>query len=128
MNLQVLFLCLWLVKNSLKTRFSLIIKRGKMKNFHKTLLFTILLSLVVIVISIITQLSGESRIIGRCSYLDPVIIDILAFSAALFLVAEGFCRIFEHKSASLKRQFTRMIRIAFGFAILILHIMQFLHK
>jgi len=98
-----------------------------MKNFHRTLTFTIALILVAISLSLLVQLEANTSII-QCSYLDPVIIDVLAFTAALFLVVEGFCRLLEHKNASLKRQFTRSIRIAFGFAILTLHIMQFVHK
>jgi len=99
-----------------------------MKQFHKTLYWTVGISLTVIIFVTLIQLYGQNKIVQGCSYLDPVTIDFLAFFAALFLVIEGFARIFEHKSASLKRQSTRIIRIAFGCAILTLHVIQFLHK
>ncbi|MFA5856538.1 MAG: hypothetical protein WC867_04220 [Candidatus Pacearchaeota archaeon] len=63
-----------------------------------------------------------------CSYLDPIIIDILAFIAGLFLIIEGFYEIHRYKESKLTNQTTRIIRIAFGCAIVTLHIMQFLHK
>ncbi len=100
-----------------------------MKNLHKTLLFTIIFSLVIVIIVVCVQLSGSEALNNaRCSYFDPITIDILAFIAAIFLVIEGFVRIFEHPNASLKQQFTRMLRIAFGFSILTLHIIQFFYK
>ena len=42
--------------------------------------------------------------------------------------AEGIYRIVEHKFANLKKQLTRIIRIAFGFGILTVHIIQLTHK
>jgi len=98
-----------------------------MKNSTKTLIFTLVLSLVVIVVAFFVQLKAQIEL-TNCSYLDPITVDILAFSAGLFLVIEGICRLLEHKSATLKRQFTRSIRIALGLAILTLHVMQFIHK
>ncbi len=98
-----------------------------MKNIEKTWLFTGLLSLATIITAAIVQLRGEKGL-SLCSYLDPIIVDVLAFASALFLIIEGSYRIMEHSHAPLKLQFTRSIRIAFGFAILTLHIMQFLHK
>ena len=99
-----------------------------MKNLYKTLIFTVICSLIVITFVTFIQLNSQSEINFKCSYLDPILIDVLAFSAALFLVIEGFARIFEHPHASLKRQFTRTIRIVLGFAIITLHFIQFLHK
>jgi|SRR3989344_2422063 len=98
------------------------------KNLKRTLIFTGVFCFFIILFVISIQIRGENIINIRCSYLDPITIDILAFSAALFLIIEGFARILEHPSATIKRQFTRTLRIAFGFSILTLHIMQFVHK
>jgi len=100
----------------------------KLKQIHKTLIVTLVLSLIVIIAAALIQINAQNQLVIRCSYIDPIIIDFLAFSAGLFLVIEGLARIYEHKPASFKRQLTRMIRIALGFAILTLHIMQFIHK
>lgn len=97
-------------------------------NSKKTLITTIIVSLITIITASLIQLYGQTKLINKCSYLDPIIIDLLAFTAALFLIIEGFARIIEHPHASVKRQFTRIIRIASGFAILTLHIIQFIHK
>lgn len=99
-----------------------------MNQYHKTLCWTIGVSLTIIIFVTVIQIYGQNKIVQGCSYLDPITIDFLAFFAALFLVIEGFYRISEHKTASLKRQSTRIIRIAFGCAILTLHIIQFMHK
>ncbi len=98
-----------------------------MKNLTKTLIFTIVLAILSISITLYVQLTGQSSV-SACSYLDPFTIDILAFSVGLFLIIEGFIRIIEHPSASLKRQLTRPIRIAIGCAIIVIHILQFIHK
>lgn len=100
----------------------------KESNLKKTLIVTFIISLIVIISVALIQLYGQSKIVSGCSYLDPITIDLLAFLAALFLVIEGFARIIEHPHASLSRQTTRIIRIAFGFAIVTLHIIQFMHK
>lgn len=63
-----------------------------------------------------------------CSYLDPIYIDLLAFTVGLFLIGDGFYRIYEHKNDRYLRQFTRSIRVAIGFGLLTLHIMQFIYK
>ena len=99
-----------------------------MKNIHKTLIFTSILSLLSILSALFIQLKGKSPVLSACSYLDPITIDLFAFLIALFLVIEGFARIFEHPNASLKRQSTRMIRIAIGFAIITIHVLQFFAK
>jgi len=95
---------------------------------RKTLIVTIIVCLLVIGVVTWVQIYGQNQIATGCSYLDPITIDLLAFFAALFLVIEGFARIIEHPNASLKRQLTRIMRIAFGCAILTLHTIQFLHK
>ena len=97
------------------------------KTILTTLLTTLLTSLIAIILAITVQLNGQKSL-NACSYLDPIIIDILAFLAGVFLIVEGLARIFEHPNATIKRQLTRIIRIAAGFAILTLHIMQFIHK
>ena len=76
----------------------------------------------------IVQLRGQNNVEKGCSYLDPILIDILAFCVALFLVIEGIYSIFKHKGEPLKSQITRSVRIAIGFTILTLHTMQFIHK
>lgn len=100
-----------------------------MKNIHKTLLFTFALVVFAVSITLYVQLTGENELNSfTCSYLDPITIDLLALIVAVFLIIEGMFRIFEHPQASLKRQFTRPIRIAIGSAIITIHILQFLHK
>ena len=103
-------------------------KKVDYKNLKRTLSFTILLSLIAVSVVVFVQLNAEEDLVISCSYFDPIIIDILAFIVAIFLVIEGFARIIEHPSATLKRQFTRSIRIAIGFTIMSLHIIQYFHK
>lgn len=98
-----------------------------MKHITKTILFTSILSAITIITAFLVQKQGEETI-SRCSYLDPITVDILAFLAAVFLVVEGIYRIDEHTNAPLRNQMTRAIRIAFGCAIITLHVMQFIHK
>ena len=104
-------------------------KRGKNKHTHlrKTLFVTGIFCVLAIIMAAYVQWNGQNNVLG-CSYLDPIIIDILAFGAGLFLAIEGFVRILEHPSATVKRQFTRIIRVSAGCAIVTLHVMQFVHK
>ncbi|VVB79017.1 Uncharacterised protein [uncultured archaeon] len=104
------------------------LERVEEARLKKTLIFTFIFCLVVITIIVLVQLYGQNKISIGCSYLDPITIDFLAFFAALFLFIEGFARIFEHPNSTIKMQLTRTFRIAFGCAIMTLHIMQFLHK
>ena len=99
-----------------------------MKQVNKTFMLILVLCLVAMTIVAIVQLNGESQVSKGCSYLDPPIIDFLAFLAALFLIIEGLFRVVEHKDDNIKKQFTRVLRILLGCTILTLHIMQFLHK
>ncbi|MDD4761880.1 MAG: hypothetical protein PHZ25_02575 [Candidatus Pacebacteria bacterium] len=99
-----------------------------MKNITKTTLFTAGLSFLTVALAIFMQLRAEESLSLKCSYLDPIGIDILAFLAALFLAGEGMIRIYEHKNYFLSKQITRAIRVAFGCAIMTLHIMQFWYK
>ena len=103
-------------------------KKKRMKPYLRTKLFTIGLCLIVIIVSLIVQLKGESFVQEGCSYLDPITIDLLAFSVAIFLVIEGICRLREHKNMGLKGQFSRSIRIAIGCAIITIHVLQFFAK
>mgnify|MGYP001599182605 FL=1 len=98
------------------------------KNLKRTLIVTVIVCLAVSATVYIVQTYGNSDLKINCSYLDPITMDFFAFFAGLFLFIEGFARIFEHPDASLKRQFTRIIRISFGVGLLTLHIMQFIHK
>ncbi|MEK6873907.1 MAG: hypothetical protein AABW91_03605 [Nanoarchaeota archaeon] len=99
-----------------------------MKNFHKTLLFTIILCLITIITTSFVQLKANDILENSCSYFDPVMVDILAFLLAIFLISEGSYRVYEHANFSLKKQITRSIRIACGFGILTLHVIQFFYK
>lgn len=99
-----------------------------MKNLTKTLIFTLILCSICASVSVYVQLDGWEKVGIKCSYLDPVLIDLLAFLFAIFLIIEGIARIIEHHQASLRRQLTRSIRIAIGISIVTIHIMQFIHK
>lgn len=98
-------------------------------HWEKTKAFTFSLAVFTIGAVLAVQLYADDKLGPiNCSYLDPVTVDFLAFVAALFLIIEGIYRLHEHKYATLSKQFTRSIRIAFGCAIVTLHVMQFLHK
>jgi hypothetical protein len=99
------------------------------KNTHisRTLFFTAFLSIFAIAIAFILQ-STANKSVRSFSYLDPISVDILATTVAAFLIIEGFWDIFRHKHYALKAQVTKSIRISIGFAILTIHIMQFIHK
>ena len=99
-----------------------------MKKLKVVWAVAIVVSVFVILLSAIVQIKGQNKIAYACSYLDPIIVDILALSAALFLIVEGFVKISKNSKQSLRQQLTRIIRISFGFAILTLHTIQILHK
>jgi len=99
-----------------------------MKNIQRTVLYTILISLITIVFVSVVQLRGQQDISSNASYFDPIVIDFLAFLASFFLIFEGAYRIWEHKSDRYRKQFTRSLRIAFGVAILTTHIIQAMFK
>jgi len=100
----------------------------KNKNLRKTLFVTLVLCMVIIVMVWCIQTYGQSKTGAGCSYLDPPIIDILAFIAAIFLIIEGFWRILEHPNVSLSRQASRIVRIMLGCAITTIHVLQVMHK
>ncbi|MBS3083697.1 hypothetical protein J4423_02735 [Candidatus Pacearchaeota archaeon] len=99
-----------------------------MKNFERTILYTVLISLITIGFVTVVQLKGQQDISSNASYLDPITIDVLAFLASFFLIFEGAYRIWEHKNDRYRKQFTRSLRIAFGVAILTTHIIQTMFK
>lgn len=98
-----------------------------MKNSTKTYILTTIAILSTILIGLFVQLNA-GKSIPKCSYLDPIIIDLLAFAVGLFLVIEGLIMINKNISEQTKVHLTRITRVAFGCAILTIHIIQFLHK
>ncbi len=94
---------------------------------QKAIGLALVLSLSTSLLGFFVQRNAHQQV-PRCSYLDPLLIDVLAFLAGIFLIIEGFYRILEHKKDSLSKQFTRTLRIALGCAIITLHIMQAMHK
>ena len=96
----------------------------------KTALFlTGAISIGAAVSAYFIQKRGQARLAAQCSYFDPPLIDILAFSAAVFLICEGFHQILKHEiNFSFWDKIFVALRIAFGFAILTLHIMQIAYK
>ena len=99
-----------------------------MKNYLKIKIFTIAFCIIIILIALFIQLNGQNLLPQKCSYLDPITIDLLAFIVGIFLVIEGIYRINEHKNMGLRKQFTRIIRVGIGCTIITLHVLQFLHK
>ena len=98
------------------------------KNFNKTILMTVALSMLFAVASISTQVAGQNKLTTPCSYIDPVTINILAFIVTLFLMIEGIYKIYQEREIALKKQITRSLRVAAGFAIFVMHILQVLYK
>lgn len=97
-------------------------------NFRKTFFICIILCFFIVVIVGFVQYTGQSKVNEGCSYLDPITIDILAFGAALFLIIEGFFKIIKNFNASLKNQATRIVRIMLGCSIIVIHVLQIMHK
>lgn len=93
---------------------------------NKSTIFTYILASLGSIIALIVQLRAENNL-TKCSYLDPIIVDILATAGALFLIIEGFYKI-DLSNGSIKDNLTRSLRVALGAAILTLHIMHFMHK
>ncbi|MBR9705603.1 hypothetical protein GOV14_01070 [Candidatus Pacearchaeota archaeon] len=99
-----------------------------MKHWEKSRIVLITVSLCVIVFTFFMQSYQQGGVDSACSYLDPWIVDALAFSVAIFLVLEGVYRIAKHKNVSITRQVSRVIRVGIGLAIITIHTMQVLHK
>ena len=72
--------------------------------------------------------SMANKSVTACSYLDPVTVDILALAIAAFLIIESLASIFKHKESSVRSQLIRCVRLCIGAGILVIHIMQFMHK
>ncbi len=73
------------------------------------------------------QSEASSRVAG-CSYLDPITVDIVAFIVGMFLIIESLVDICKHKDSLIHSQITRCLRMCFGTSIVVIHIMQFMHK
>jgi len=73
------------------------------------------------------QATANKKVSG-CSYLDPITIDIVAFLAGVFLIVESLVDIFKHKDSPVHSQFIRCLRLCFGTSIVVIHVMQFIHK
>ncbi len=101
--------------------------RLKNKNLRKLIILVLFLCIITVAVVWSNQTFWKTSSVD-CTYLDPIITDILAFIAAIFLIVEGFWRILENPNALLKRQATRIIRILFGCAIITIHILQAMHK
>lgn len=98
------------------------------KGLRNALAFTGLLSTAAVAAAFFTQRRAEGNLVEKCSYVDPALIDVLAFAAAVFLVVEGLHQIVEHDHWSRTDRIGIAVRIAFGFAILTLHTMQVFYK
>jgi len=100
-----------------------------MKKRSKVIFSLIAICVVTIIVAFLIQKNAERNLEGvKCSYLDPMIVDFLAFGVAIFLIVEGTWDIFENMKEPFKYQIPRIIIVAIGFAITTLHIMQFVHK
>ena len=94
---------------------------------RKTLIFSILLSAFSSSCAAYIQLSANKRV-SSCSYLDPITVDIAACIGGCFLVIESLVDIIKHRDSLLRHQLTRYCRMAFGSAVIAIHIIQFIHK
>ncbi|MFA5855888.1 MAG: hypothetical protein WC867_00895 [Candidatus Pacearchaeota archaeon] len=104
-------------------------RKEDVKQLKKTLRLTLWLCIFFPFLITVIQLNGNNEDkMNRCNSQDPIIVDILSFIVAIFLTVEGFCRIIEHPNATLKRQFTRIIRVGFGFTIFSLHMIHSINK
>ena len=95
--------------------------------FERTIAILILFCIFTAVIFFYIRVSYSDKEM-HCSYIDPITIDLIAFLAASFLFFEGIYRIIEHREDSVNRQLTRVIRIASGFAIMVIHFIYFIYK
>lgn len=69
-----------------------------------------------------------SQTVSSCSYLDPVLIDVVALIAGFFLIVEGVLAIFRQRNIFWAYQLTRILRVCLGCSITTIHILQFIHK
>lgn len=98
---------------------------------HKRLVtslgFSIFLSFISSCVAYAIQLQANQAV-NSCSYLDPIIIDIVALCAGIFLIAESLVDIVKHKESVFVQQLSRCARMCLGSSVVTIHIMQFLHK
>ena len=99
----------------------------QLSQLQKTLIFAFSLSAVSASYAASIQLTANKSV-SSCSYLDPITIDIVALSAGIFLIIESLVDIFHHPDSFISKQLTRCVRMAFGSAIVSIHILQFIHK
>lgn len=97
-----------------------------MNKYNNTLAYTWGISVFAIVFSWVMQKSFESDLV-KCRYVDPWMIDILAFAAGIYLILDGFAEIKQHKHAVWKNHIGRMVRIGIGFAVITLHLLYVVH-
>ena len=99
------------------------------KTTDKIIAITGIFSAVAITVGYTIQKQSENKQGDlKCSYLDPISIDIVALGASIFLICEGLYQIYFYKDLSFTGKILISIRTAFAFSILTLHIMQFIHK
>ncbi|MBW3004196.1 hypothetical protein KY328_03560 [Candidatus Woesearchaeota archaeon] len=89
--------------------------------------FTPLSAIIGALSGALLQLNGQDPVNG-CSYLDPITVDIFAILFSLFLIIEGVYKIIKDIDKPFWSNFTRFVRISLGFAVLTIHILQFVHK
>jgi hypothetical protein len=106
----------------------IVVAGAVLSNSIKTFLFTSFVCITTILLSAFTQIRGQSSLDAPASYLDPILIDLLAFSAAAFLVVEGLTRLAQNRNLPLASQLTRTLRVAIGCGVMTIHVIQFLHK
>lgn len=60
------------------------------------------------------------------SLFAEITIDWFAFSAGIFLIAEGLYKIFYSKDPSIQTQLLRVVRVIIGTCIFTIHLLQFM--
>ena len=103
-------------------------KKINFDNRSNAYLMIVVFSIIFVTASILIQLSSGDFTKINCSYIDPINIDIGAIVGSIFLIIEGISRIHVNKKDKLKIHLLRVLRVSFGFSILILHIFQFSYK
>lgn len=98
-----------------------------MSQLQKSLALAVAMSGATASIAASIQLTANKSV-SSCSYLDPITIDIVALVVGCFLVIESLVDIIQHRDSFVLKQLTRCVRMAFGSAIMTIHILQFIHK
>ena len=83
----------------------------------------IIFSLIIVLAIIFIFSINTKNLPSNCSYLDPLIVDIIALFGSSFLIIEGMWSIVR-SPASHAKQIFRLIRVLFGVSILTMHILQ----